>query len=73
MTQVTHHLYARPVQRQNARRHIIRIAAAYRRHHAADQAPYTLGRAVHARAEVLAAFAAHMVATRRFYLARGEA
>ena len=73
MKLVTHHPYARPVQRQNARRHIIRITGAYRRHYAADQAPYIPGRAVRARAEVVGAFAAHMVASRRVLLARAEA
>lgn len=58
----------KPVQRQNARRHISRIEAAYRRHYL-----FTPGRAVRARAEVLGAFAAHMVASRRAILARAEA
>ena len=57
----------KPVQRQNARRHITRIAAAYRRHH-----PKT-SNCVLARSEVLGAFAAHMVASRRALLARAEA
>lgn len=73
MHQITHHLYARPVQRQNARQHIIRITAAYRRHYSADQAPHISGRAIRARAEVVGAFAAHMVASRRALLARSEA
>ena len=68
MHSVTHHLHARPVQRQSARRHITRITAAYRRHYR-----FTDGRAVRARVEVLGAFAAHMVATRRALLARAEA
>lgn len=71
MHQITHHLYGRPVQRQNARRHIIRILAAHRRHYGAG--PFIPGRAMRARAEVLGAFAAHMVASRRALLARSEA
>jgi len=67
MNQVTHHLYARPVQRKNARRHIIRITANYRRHYALT------GRSVRARVEVIGAFAAHMISSRRALLARAEA
>jgi len=61
-----HIIRKRSVQRQNARRHITRIAAAYRRHY-----PKT-GNLVRARLEVLGAFQAHMVAIWPALLARAE-
>lgn len=68
MHSVTHHLHARPVQRQSARRHITRITRAYRRHY-----EFSTGRAVRARAEVIRAFQLHMVSSSRTILTRAEA
>jgi hypothetical protein len=67
MHHVTHHVSARPIQRQNARRHIIRITANYRRHY------LLTGSAVRARIEVIRAFQMHMLSSRRAILARAEA
>lgn len=74
MKLVTHHLYARPVQRQNARRHITRIAANYRRMvtDAGAHVPVK-GFEVAARLAVLGAFEAYRKATSRTFLARAEA
>lgn len=75
-SKTTRHIISRPVQRQNARRHIIRIANAYRRNHAGNRVDgpsvYVPGRFFRGRVEVLGAFSAHMVSSRKRLIDRAE-